>query len=177
MNNRGTKYNVLFLGNGNAARSIMAEAILNREGHETFNGYSAGINAHTEIDPRAIDLLTRLRYDIAGARPKNWNELAGDDAPCFDFVFTVCEGAALLPRSVWQGKPIFAHWGVPNPAFVEGNEAQIRLAYADAFRMLSSRIGIFVNLPLHSLDRLTMQRDLESIGNADAAEQQTVAIA
>ena len=101
----------------------------------------------------------------------------GDDAPRFDFVFTVCEGAALLPRSVWQGKPIFAHWGVPNPAFVEGNEAQIRLAYADAFRMLSSRIGIFVNLPLHSLDRLTMQHDLKSIGNGDAVEQQTVAIA
>ena len=92
-------------------------------------------------------------------------------------VFTVCDGAALLPRSVWQGKPIFAHWGVPNPAFVEGNEAQIRLPYADAFRMLSSRIGVFVSLPLHSLEQLTMQRDLESIGNGDAPEQQTVAIA
>ena len=177
MNNRGTQYNVLFLGNGNAARSIMAEAILNREGRDKFHAYSAGINAHTEIDPRAADLLKRSQCDMINARPKNWNELAGDDTPRFDFVFTVCEGAALLPRSIWQGKPIFAHWGVPNPAFVEGNEAQIRLAYADAFRMLSSRIGIFVNLPLRSLDRLTMQRDLESIGNVDAAGQQAVVVA
>lgn len=93
MNNHGTKYNVLFLGNGNAARSIMAESLLNREGREKFHAYSAGINAHTEIDPRAADLLKRSHIDIVGARPKNWNEFAGDEAPRFDFVFTVCEGA------------------------------------------------------------------------------------
>ena len=93
MNSRDTQYNVLFLGNGNAARSIMAEAILNREGREKFHAYSAGINAHTEIDPRAAELLTRSHFDIADARPKNWNEFVGDDAPRFDFVFTVCEGS------------------------------------------------------------------------------------
>jgi arsenate reductase len=177
MDNRGKKYNALFLGNGNAARSIMAEAILNREGHDKFHAYSAGIQAHAELDPRAVDLLKRAQFDIVDARPKNWSELAGDGAPNFDFVFTVCEGATLLPRSVWRGNPVFAHWGVPNPAFAEGDEPQIRLVYADTFRMLANRIGIFVNLPLRSLDRLTMQRDLDSIGNADAAVQQAVVAA
>ena len=175
MNNHGTKYNVLFLGNGNAARSIMAESLLNREGREKFHAYSAGINAHTEIDARAADLLKRSHIDIVGARPKNWNEFAGDEAPRFDFVFTVCEGAALLPRSVWRGSPIVAHWGVPNPAFVEGNEAQIRLAYADAFRMLSNRIGIFVNLPLRSSDIIAMQYQLDLIGKSGAAKGAEVA--
>ena len=170
MGNRGSKYNVLFLGSGNAARSIMAEAILNREGHDKFRVYSAGINAQTELDSRAVDLLIRLHFDISASRPKNWNEFAGDNATRFDFIFTVCEGAALLPHSMWQGQPIFAHWGVPNPAFVEGSEPEIRLAYADTFRMLSNRIGIFVNLPLRSLDLLSMQRQLDLIGGNAAAK-------
>ncbi|HTT48439.1 MAG TPA: arsenate reductase ArsC [Pseudolabrys sp.] len=173
MDNRGPQYKVLFLGNGNAARSIMAEAILNREGHGKFQAFSAGINAHSEIDPRAVDLLRRSNFDVAGARPKNWNELVGDAAPRFDFIFTVCEGAALLPHSVWQGQPIFAHWGVPNPAFAEGSEAEIRLAYAETFRMLSNRIGVFVNLPLRSADIAALQRQVDLIGKnkpvADAA--------
>jgi len=170
MGNRGTKLNVLFLGSGNAARSIMAEAILNREGGNRYQAFSAGIQAYAELDSRAVDLLKRLQFDITDARPKNWNELAGDGAPNFEFVFTVCDEATTLPRSSWQGSPVFAHWGVPSPALAQGNEPQIRLAYADTFRMLANRIGIFVNLPLRSFDRLTMQRNLDSIGNADAKQ-------
>jgi protein-tyrosine-phosphatase len=155
----------------------MAEAILNREGGDKFQAYSAGIQAHTELDSRAIDLLKRSHFDISRAQPKNWNELTGDGAPQFDFVFTVCDNATLLPRSAWQGNPVIAHWGVPDPATAQGNEPQVRLAYADAFRMLSNRIGVFVNLPLRSLDRLTMQRDLDSISNADAVVQQAGMVA
>ena len=165
MSNSGAKFNVLFLGSGNAARSIMAEAILIRDGGEKFNAYSAGIQAKIELDPSAVDLLKRSHFETAEMRTKNWNEFAGDGAPCFDFIFTVCDNAALLPRSMWQGHPVFAHWGVADPAMAQGNESQIRLAYADTFRMLSNRIGIFVNLPLRSLDRLAMQRQLDAIGN------------
>lgn len=175
MNNRGTKFNVLFLGSGNAARSIMAEAILDREGGGKFSAYSAGISAKNALDPSAVDLLKQMNFDTAAMRPKSWNELAGDGAPRFDFIFTVCDSAMLLPRAMWQGCPVFAHWSVDNPALAEGNEPQIRLAYADCFRMLSNRIGIFVNLPLRSLDQLTMQRQLDLIGGEDKAK--TVAAA
>ena len=164
MSNRGTKYNVLFLGNGNAARSIMAEAILNREGGDRFCASSAGIQAKAELDPSAVNLLGRMNFDTAALRPKSWDAFAGDGAPSFDFIFTVCESAALLPRAMWQGRPVFAHWGVADPALAEGNESEVRLAYADAFRMLSNRVGIFVNLPLRSLDLMTMQRQLDLIG-------------
>jgi len=171
------KYNVLFFGSGNSARSIMAEAILNREGGERFRAYSAGIQANAELDRHAIDLLSRLTFDTAGARPKDWSELTADGGPTFDFIFTVCDNATMLPRSTWQGRPIFAHWGIADPAKTQGNVAQIRLAYADAFRMLSNRILILVNLPLRSLDLLSMQRELDLAGNADAAAQQAVAAA
>jgi arsenate reductase (thioredoxin) len=170
MSNHGAKFNVLFLGSGNAARSIMAEAILNRDGGEKFNGYSAGIQAKIALDPSAVDLLKRSHFDTAMMRTKYWNEVADDGAPCFDFIFTVCDNAALLPRSMWKGHPVFAHWGIADPAMAQGNESQIRLAYADTFRMLSNRIGIFVNLPLRSLDRLAMQHQLDSIGNKGNAE-------
>ena len=164
MSNRGTKYNVLFLGSGNAARSIMAEAILNRDGADKFQAYSAGLHAKDALDPRAIELLQRSNLDTAALRPKNWNELAGDGAPAFDIVFTVCDNAVMLPRSMWQGRPVFAHWGVGNPARTQGNESEVRLAYADCFRMLANRIGIFVSLPLGSLDRMATQRHLDEIG-------------
>jgi arsenate reductase len=164
MSSYGTKHNILFLGSGNAARSIMAEAILNREAGDKFHAYSAGINAKIELDRNVQDLLQRMDFDTAEMRPKNWNELAGDGAPSFDFVFTVCDNAVLLPRSIWQGRPVFAHWGVANPAMADGNASEIKLAYADCFRMLSNRIGIFVNLPLRSLDSMTMQRQLNLIG-------------
>ena len=165
---RGSEYNVLFLGSGNCARSIMAEAILNREGHGKFCAFSAGINACAELDRNAVDLLQKMHFDVGTLRPKLWNEYGGDDGVDFDFVFTVCEEALLLPHAMWQGNPIFAHWGVPDPARAEGNEAQLRLAYTDVFRMLSNRIGIFVNLPLRSLDQLSMQRKLNMIGGAAA---------
>ena len=164
MSNQGARFNVLFLGGGNAARSIMAEAILDREGKGNFNAFSAGTQPHAELDPQAVDLLKQTHFDIAGLRAKNWDEFAGDGAPRFDYIFTVCDDATLLPRAIWQGQPHFAHWGIDNPALAQGNSSQIRLAYADAFRMLSNRIGIFVNLPLYSLNRLATQRQLDAIG-------------
>lgn len=170
MSNRGTKYNVLFLGSGNAARSIIAEAILDREGGDKFQAHSAGINAKDALDASALDLLKRMNFDTAPLRPKNWNELAGDGAPHFDFIFTVYDSAVLLPRSMWQGRPVFAHWGVTDPAKAQGNASEIKLAYVDTFRMLSNRVGIFANLPLTSLDRMATQRQLDLIGsNRDKA--------
>jgi arsenate reductase len=171
------KYNVLFLGSSNSARSIMAEAILNREGGGRFRAFSAGIAAGSELDRQTVDLLGRLHFDTSAMRPKNWNELAGDDGPAFDFIFTVSDDATMLPHAMWQGQPIFAHWGVADPARAQGNEAQIRLAYADAFRMLSNRIMIFVNLPLRSLDLMSMPRKLDLIGNADTAAKPAVVAA
>jgi len=168
MSDRGMEYNVLFLGNSNSARSVMAEAILNREGQGKFRACSAGIQANAEIDPHAIDLLRKMHFDVSALRSKDWSEVARDGAPAFDFVFTLCESATLLPQSTWQGHPVFAHWGIPNPAFAAGNDAEVRLAYADTFRMLSNRIGIFVNLPLRSLDLFSMQRKLDMIGKPAA---------
>jgi protein-tyrosine-phosphatase len=175
MNSCDNKYNVLFLGSGNAARSIFAEAILKREGKGNFNAYSAGIQARAELDPNAVDLLNRLNFDTAAMQPKNWDALAGDGAPAFDFIFTVSDDAMLLPRSMWRGHPVFAHWSVADPAMAQGNESQIRLAYVDAFRMLSNRVGIFVNLPLRALDQLAMQRQLDLIGGKTPAEAAVVA--
>jgi arsenate reductase len=168
MENRVLQYKVLFLGSGNAARSIMAEAILNREGGERFRGFSAGIQPARELDPHAINLLKRLQFDLAGAHPKDWSELSGEGAPAFDFIFTVCDYASLLPRSMWQGRPIFAHWSIDDPAKAEGGVPEIEVAYADAFRMLSTRIGIFVNLPLRALGHLATQRQIETIDGKDA---------
>ncbi|HZQ14360.1 MAG TPA: arsenate reductase ArsC [Pseudolabrys sp.] len=159
-----TKYNVLFLGGGNAARSIFAEAILSRDGAGTFQAFSAGVQPRPLPDAHAIDLLARMNFATAGLKPKSWETYAGEGAPNFDFIFSVCDAAAMMPRAMWRGNPVFAHWGIDDPAKAEGNESQIRLAYADAFRMLSNRIGIFVNLPLRSLDRLTVQRQLDRIG-------------
>lgn len=174
MDNRGTQYTVLFLGNGNAARSIMAESILNREGGEKFRAYSAGIAPELELDRHAVDLLKRLQFDVTDAHPKDWSELAGDGAPHFDFVFTVSDRATLLPRSMWKGRPLFAHWGIDDPAKAEGGAPEIEVAYADAFRMLSNRIGIFIHLPLRALDHLATQRQLETI---DGKEAKTVVAA
>ena len=171
------KYNVLFLGSSNSARSIMAEAILNREGGGRFRAFSAGIAPGAELDRQTVDLLGRMHFDTAGLHPKSWEEFAGDGGAAFDFIFTVCDNAGLLPRAMWKGQPIFAHWGVADPARAQGNAAQIRLAYADTFRMLSNRIMIFVNLPLRSLDLMSMQRKLDLIGNTGAAPQPAVVAA
>ncbi|HVZ54933.1 MAG TPA: arsenate reductase ArsC [Pseudolabrys sp.] len=165
----GAKHNVLFLGSGNAARSIMAEAILNREGHDKFCALSAGIQAHVDLDPHAVALLQKTYFDVTGLRPKAWTELAGAGAPIFDFIFALSDDAALMPQSAWRGQPIFARWDIPDPARAGGNEAQVQLAYADVFRMLSNRIGILVNLRLHALDRRAIQRQIDGIGKGLAS--------
>jgi len=157
-------YNVLFLCTGNSARSILAEAILARAGQGRFRAFSAGSQPKGEVHPYALDLLRHLNHDTAFARSKNWEEFAAPGAPVMDFVFTVCDNAAAETCPVWPGQPMTAHWGVPDPAAVEGTEAEKRLAFADAYRMLNNRISIFVSLPLKSLDRLTLQGRLREIG-------------
>ena len=157
-------YNVLFLCTGNSARSIMAEAILNRAGQGKFRAFSAGSQPKGQIHPYTLDLLRKLNYDVTGMRSKSWKEFSEPGAPKLDFVFTVCDNAAQETCPIWPGQPMTAHWGVPDPAAATGNEAEVRLAFADALRMLTNRINIFVSLPLHSLDQLTLQRQLDSIG-------------
>jgi arsenate reductase len=157
-------FNVLFLCTGNSARSIMAEAILSREGRGTFRAFSAGSHPKGQVHPCALDLLRKLNFDISGLRSKSWNEFSGPSAMPLDFVCTVCDNAAGEACPFWPGQPMTAHWGVPDPAAATGNEAEIRVAFADAFRMLSNRISVFVSLPLRSLDKLTLQRQLENIG-------------
>jgi len=159
-------FNVLFLCTGNSARSIMAEAILNREGHGNFRAFSAGSQPKGQPHPYTLDLLRKLNFDVSGLRSKSWNEFSGPGAMPLDFVFTVCDNAAGESCPFWPGQPMTAHWGVPDPAAATGNEALVRLAFADAFRMLSNRISIFVNMPLRSLDKLTLQRQLNSIGKS-----------
>ncbi|MEX0345130.1 MAG: arsenate reductase ArsC [Rhizobiaceae bacterium] len=160
-------YNVLFLCTGNSARSIIAEAIMNRLGGGRFKGYSAGSQPLGKVHPFSIDLLESLNYDTSFARSKSWEEFAGKDAPEMHFVFTVCDNAASEACPVWPGQPMSAHWGVPDPAAVEGNEAEKRLAFAEAHRMLENRISIFTSLPLASIDRLSLQKKLDDIGRPD----------
>jgi arsenate reductase (thioredoxin) len=157
-------FNVLFLCTGNSARSIMAEAILTREGTGRFKVFSAGSNPKGVLHPYAIDLLRKLNYRTDGFRSKSWDEFATEAAPLLDFVFTVCDDAAGEVCPVWPGQPMTAHWGIPDPTAVEGTEAERRLAFAEAYRMLSNRISVFVNLPLASLDRLALQKRLMEIG-------------
>jgi protein-tyrosine-phosphatase len=156
--------NVLFLCTGNSARSILAEAIMNREGHGRFRAYSAGSHPRGEVNPHAIDLLRRMRYSVDGFRSKSWDEFEQAGAPKLDFVFTVCDDAAAEVCPIWPGHPSTAHWGMPDPAAVVGSPAEIALAFADAYRMLAARISLFVSLPLASLDRLSLQRRLDEIG-------------
>jgi arsenate reductase (thioredoxin) len=157
-------YNVLFLCTGNSARSILAECALNRLGRGRFRAYSAGSFPKGEVHAYALDLLNRQSYATDELRSKSWNEFAQPDAPRLDFVFTVCDNAAGEVCPIWPGQPMTAHWGLPDPAAAEGNEAERRLAFADTLRMLNNRIGVFVNLPLRSLDKLTLQRRLQDIG-------------
>ena len=164
-------YNVLFLCTGNTARSIMAECILNRLGVGRFRAFSAGSMPRGMVHPYAVDLLRLQNYPTGDLRSKDWNEFAGPDAPTMQFVFTVCDTAAKEVCPVWPGQPMSAHWPVPDPAAAEGTEAEKRLAFADAFRMLNTRISIFVSLPIRSLDRLTLQKRLDAIGTAGQPEQ------
>ena len=157
-------YNVLFLCTGNSARSILAECILNREGNGRFRAFSAGSHPKGQVHPFALELLKKMNYPTAGLRSKSWDEFAGADAPHLDFVFTVCDNAADEVCPIWPGQPMTAHWGVPDPAAAEGTEAERHLAFADAYRMLSNRIGVFASLPIRSLDRLSLQKRLEEIG-------------
>ena len=161
-----TDYTVLFLCTGNSARSILAEAILNRLGKGQFRGVSAGSHPKGAVHPMALELLKRLNYPTAELRSKSWDEFAKPGAPALDFVFTVCDNAANEVCPIWPGQPISAHWGLPDPAAATGTDAERALAFTDTYRMLERRIGIFVNLPMFSLDRLTLQHRLDDIGRS-----------
>ena len=162
-------YQVLFLCTGNSARSIIAEAVLNKLGNGKFRAYSAGSDPKGEVNPRTLDLLRQLSFDTNGLRSKSWQEFAKPDAPHLDFVFTVCDNAAGEACPVFPGKPATAHWGIPDPATATGTEAEIGLAFKDAYRMLSRRIEIFAALPLDKLDDLAVRQRLREIGGMEGA--------
>jgi len=161
--------NVLFLCTGNSARSIMAECIANRLGLGKFKAYSAGSQPRGEVNPHALAILRKTNFDVSKLRSKSWDELAKPGAPKLDFVFTVCDDAANEVCPIWPGQPMTAHWGLPDPAAVEGSEAEKAIAFADCFRMLHQRIDIFVNLPFDKLSKLSLQKHLEDIGKTQDA--------
>jgi protein-tyrosine-phosphatase len=158
--------NVLFLCTHNSARSIVAECVIARLGGDRFRGFSAGSQPSGRVHPYALDLLRQLNYDTSKLRSKSWEEFAAPGAPELDFVFTVCDNAANEVCPVWPGQPMSAHWGLPDPSAAEGRESERRFAFADTHRMLYQRIGIFTNLPLSSLDKLSLQRRLDDIGRS-----------
>ncbi len=160
-------YNVLFLCTGNSCRSIMAEAIMNRVGQGRFKAYSAGSHPSGEVNPHALALLKRMNHPTEELRSKPWDEFAraaNPNAPELDFVFTVCDNAAGEMCPIWPGQPMSAHWGMPDPALFEGSEAETAVVFADTYRMLNNRINLFVNLPIRGLDRLSLQKRLDQIG-------------
>ena len=159
-------YNVLFLCTGNSARSIMAEAILNFKGRPNFTGHSAGSHPSGEVRPEALRQLEIAHMPAQGLRSKAWDEFSLPSSPKMDFVFTVCDNAAKEVCPVWPGQPMTAHWGVPDPAAVRGSEAEVARAYREAFFILERRIGLFLCLPLKSLDSLALKRELDNIGQA-----------
>jgi arsenate reductase len=165
------QYNVLFLCTGNSARSIIAEAILNREDRGRFKAFSAGSQPKGTVNPRALDLLRKFNYDVATLRSKSWGEFAKLGAPDLDFVFTVCDNAAGESCPLWPGQPITAHWGIPDPAAASGTEAEIALAFKDAYRMLNRRIDLFLALPIEKLDRLVLTTRLKEIGRGEGATE------
>ena len=158
------QYNVLFLCTGNSARSIMAECLLERIGGTRFRAFSAGSFPAGAVNPYALEILERRNHRTDRLRSKDWNEFAAPGAPVMDFVFTVCDRAAGEVCPVWPGHPISAHWGFPDPAAVEGQEAVIRAAFAEAYREIATRIEIFTSLPVESLDRLSLKSKLDDIG-------------
>ncbi len=157
-------YNVLFLCTGNSARSIMAEAILNYRGKPRFKAYSAGSHPSGEVRPEALRELQWAQLPTVGARSKNWDEFAQPGAPVLDFVFTVCDNAAKEVCPVWPRQPMTAHWGIPDPAAVTGTPDEVERAFREAFVALDRRIGLFLSLPLQSLDRLAIQKEIDRIG-------------
>ena len=157
-------YNVLFLCTGNSARSIMAEGILNFKGRPHFTAYSAGSHPSGRVRPEALRQLEMAHIPTKGFRSKSWEEFSKRDSPKLDFVFTVCDNAAREVCPVWPGQPMTAHWGVPDPASVRGTEAEVERAFRDAFFMLDRRISLFLCLPLATLDRLALKKELDNIG-------------
>jgi arsenate reductase len=158
------RYNVLFLCTGNSARSIMAEAIMNQKGRPNFVAYSAGSHPKGSVHPAALRQLGNARLPVEGYRSKSWEEFSGPDAPRLDFVFTVCDNAAAEVCPIWPGQPMTAHWGVPDPAAVQGGDEEIQRAFRDVFLMLDRRISLFLCLPLGSLDQLAIQKEIDEIG-------------
>ncbi len=166
-------FNVLCLCTGNSARSVMGECILNRLGRGRFRAFSAGSHPKGEINPHTIETLKKLNYLTDDLRSKSWDEFAAPGAPEMQLVFTVCDQAAQEVCPLWPGQPMSAHWGIPDPAAVEGNEAEQRMDFADVYRMLYNRISIFVSLPLTSLDRSALQRRLDEIGQEGRSQNET----
>jgi arsenate reductase len=160
----GKSYNVLFLCTGNSARSIMAEAILNRKGRPNFTAYSAGSHPSGLVRPEALKQIELSRMSTEGLRSKSWDEFAKPDAPRMDFVFTVCDNAAKEICPVWPGQPMTAHWGVPDPAALNGSPEQIEIAFRDAFMILERRISLFLSLPLSILGQLAIKKEIDRIG-------------
>jgi len=157
-------YNVLFICTGNSARSILAEALLNELGEGRFHAYSAGSHPKGEVHPLTLAALEQLRIPATGYRSKSWDEFVAPDAPVFDFIFTVCDNAAGEMCPIWPGKPVSAHWGVADPAAVEGTDEQRLKAFKDAARTLHRRIELFLSLPLQRLNSMSLQRELHNIG-------------
>jgi len=159
-------HNVLFLCTGNSARSIMAEVIMNAQSAGRMRAFSAGSQAVGQVNPHAMALLQRNHYRTDGLRSKSWDEFAAPQAPVMDFVFTVCDQAAAEVCPVWPGQPISAHWGVPDPAAVRGDDARVQRAFSDAFSVLSRRISLLLCLPIDKLSRLALTQEVEKIGLA-----------
>ena len=162
-------YNVLFLCTGNTARSVLAEGILRKDGAGKFRSFSAGSQPKGVVNPFALETLEAFNYPADGFRSKSWAEFAAPDAPVMDFVFTVCDSAAGETCPFWPGQPMTAHWGIPDPAAVEGTDLEKRAAFNEAFRFLRNRIGAFVNLPIKSVDKLSLGAKLREIGRMDGA--------
>jgi arsenate reductase len=162
-------YNVLFLCTGNSARSVLAESILRKDGAGRFRSFSAGSTPKGAVHPLALRTLQSMDYPVDGMRSKSWLEFAAPDAPVMDFVFTVCDNAAGESCPVWPGQPTTAHWGIEDPAAVEGTEIERLATFSRAFRYLKNRIGAFVNLPLTGIDRLSLGTKLREIGRSEGA--------
>ena len=156
-------FNIMFLCTGNSARSILAEAIMNKVGEDRFRAYSAGSQPSGKVNPHAIRLLDTLGHDTSALRSKSWDEFAGPDAPKLEFVITVCDNAAGEVCPVWPGQPMTAHWGMPDPAAAQGSPAEIAVAFADTYRMLNNRLSAFANLKMSGLDRLSLQHQVSDI--------------
>jgi arsenate reductase len=165
------RYTILFLCTGNSARSILAEAIANREGQGRFAAYSAGSHPTWIVNPAALRLLASMGYPTDDLRSKAWDEFEADGAPVFDFIVTVCDNAAGEVCPIWPGKPLRTHWGIPDPAAVQGTPTEVSLAFADAYRMLHNRIRLFASLPIEKLDGLSLKREMDKIGQSQDAPE------